>query len=59
MFNGKDNIGMLTKIAKVLGTDELYYFTDHYNVTLDVRYHKKFKTPFPKLEWNTFVTPEN
>jgi casein kinase II subunit alpha len=34
-FQGKDNYDQLVKIAKVLGTDELYAYIDKYNVTLD------------------------
>lgn len=38
-FQGKDNYDQLVKIAKVLGTDELFAYIDRYNVTLDSHYN--------------------
>jgi serine/threonine protein kinase len=37
-FQGKDNYDQLVKIAKVLGTDELFAYVEKYNVTLDSHY---------------------
>jgi len=37
-FHGHDNYDQLVKIAKVLGTDELYAYIDKYNIRLDPQY---------------------
>lgn len=34
-FQGSDNYDQLVKIAKVLGTEELYAYLDKYRLTLD------------------------
>ncbi len=34
-FQGKDNNDQLVKIAKILGTDELYQYLEKYSLTLD------------------------
>jgi casein kinase II subunit alpha len=39
-FHGHDNYDQLVKIAKVLGTDELYTYIDKYNIRLDAQYYK-------------------
>lgn len=37
-FHGRDNYDQLVKVAKVLGTDELFEYLDKYGLTLDSRY---------------------
>lgn len=37
-FQGSDNYDQLVKIAKVLGTEELYTYLDKYRLTLDNHY---------------------
>jgi casein kinase II subunit alpha len=37
-FHGHDNYDQLVKIAKVLGTDELYAYIDKYGIRLDPQY---------------------
>jgi casein kinase II subunit alpha len=34
-FHGHDNYDQLVKIAKVLGTDELFAYLDKYDIELD------------------------
>ena len=37
-FHGHDNYDQLVKIAKVLGSDELYAYLDKYDIELDSAY---------------------
>ena len=37
-FHGHDNYDQLVKIAKVLGTDELFAYLDKYDIELDAQY---------------------
>jgi len=37
-FQGSDNYDQLVKIAKVLGTDDLFAYIDKYGLTLDNHY---------------------
>lgn len=57
-FHGHDNYDQLVKIAKVLGTDELFKYLDKYDIELDAHYddilHKYERRP-----WTKFVTAEN
>ena len=46
------------KIAKVLGTDELFAYIDKYNVTLDSHYDDILGT-HTKKAWHKFVTTQN
>ena len=41
-FQGSDNYDQLIKIAKVLGTEELYAYLDKYRLTLDSHYEDLF-----------------
>ncbi len=38
-FHGHDNYDQLVRIAKVLGTDELYEYLDKYQIELDPRFN--------------------
>ena len=37
-FHGHDNYDQLVKIAKVLGTDELFLYLEKYDIELDAQY---------------------
>ena len=37
-FHGHDNYDQLVKIAKVLGTDELFVYLEKYDIELDAQY---------------------
>ena len=43
-FQGSDNYDQLVKIAKVLGTDDLFKVLKKYNLTLDQHYDKILTT---------------
>lgn len=53
-FQGKDNYDQLVKIAKVLGTEDLYNYVEKYNVTLDNHYDE-ILTSQAKKPWDKFV----
>lgn len=46
------------KIAKVLGTDELYAYVEKYSVTLDGHYDD-ILGQHPKKQWNKFMNSSN
>ena len=45
------------KIAKVLGTDELFPYLEKYEIELDSHYDGILGR-YPRKEWNKFITPE-
>jgi casein kinase II subunit alpha len=57
-FHGNDNYDQLEKIAKVLGTPELFEYLEKYNIELDTNFEgvlgKHTKKP-----WSKFITNEN
>jgi len=57
-FHGQDNQDQLVKIARVLGTDELYAYLDKYGLTLDNNFLSMLGRNSRK-PWNKFITPEN
>lgn len=57
-FHGHDNQDQLVKIAKVLGTDDLYAYLDKYGLVLDPHMQQLFGN-CPKKPFNRFVTAEN
>lgn len=57
-FQGKDNYDQLVKIAKVLGTDELFAYVEKYNVQLDSHYDD-ILGQHPRKPWAKFVTTQN
>ncbi|ORX93662.1 Pkinase-domain-containing protein [Basidiobolus meristosporus CBS 931.73] len=57
-FHGQDNYDQLVKIAKVLGTDELFAYLDKYSIRLDNQYNDILGR-YARKPWNKFVTPEN
>lgn len=57
-FHGHDYYDQLVRIAKVLGTDELYDYLEKYNVEL----HPKFQDILErhsKKRWERFATTDN
>eukprot|EP01040_Poterioochromonas_malhamensis_P000163 gene163-169_t len=57
-FHGHDNYDQLVKIAKVLGTDELYDYLDKYDLELDSRFDG-ILSAHTKKPWHRFITSEN
>lgn len=57
-FQGRDNQDQLVKIAKVLGTEDLYSYLDRYGLVLDHQFQELIGT-HQKKSWKSFITPEN
>lgn len=57
-FHGNSNSDQLVKIAKVLGTDDLFEYLDRYDIELDAQYDEILGR-FPKKNWHGFVNAEN
>lgn len=57
-FQGKDNYDQLVKIAKVLGTEELYAYIEKYNITLDSHYDD-ILGQHTKKPWHKFINSAN
>lgn len=57
-FHGSSNSDQLVKIAKVLGTEDLFDYLDKYEIELDAEYDNILGR-FQKKNWYSFVTPEN
>lgn len=57
-FHGHDNYDQLVKIAKVLGTDELFAYLDTYDLELDPHFDGILGRHTRK-PWHKFVTSEN
>ena len=57
-FQGKDNYDQLVKIAKVLGTDDLFAYVEKYSVTLDSHYDD-ILGQHQKKPWNKFLNHMN
>jgi casein kinase II subunit alpha len=57
-FHGRDNYDQLVKIAKVLGTDELFAYLEKYDLTLDSHFDN-IMGKFAKKPFSKFITPEN
>ncbi|KAG0311437.1 Casein kinase II subunit alpha [Dissophora globulifera] len=57
-FHGHDNYDQLVKIARVLGTNELFAYLEKYDLELDVQYDEILGR-YPRKPWSKFVTPEN
>lgn len=57
-FHGNSNSDQLVKIAKVLGTEELFDYLDKYDIELDAQYDD-ILSRFPKKSWHHFVNSEN
>lgn len=57
-FHGQSNPDQLVKIAKVLGTDDLFDYLDRYEIELDSQYDDILGR-FQKKPWHSFVNSEN
>lgn len=57
-FHGNSNSDQLVKIAKVLGTEDLFDYLDKYEIDLDQQYDDILGR-FPKKSWHSFVNAEN
>jgi casein kinase II subunit alpha len=57
-FHGQSNSDQLVKIAKVLGTDELFDYLDKYEIELDAQYDDILGR-FQKKPWHSFVNTDN
>ena len=57
-FHGNSNSDQLVKIAKVLGTDDLFEYLDKYDIELDAQYDDILGR-FPKKTWHAFVNTDN
>ena len=57
-FHGNSNSDQLVKIAKVLGTDDLFEYLDKYDIELDAQYDDILGR-FPKKNWHGFINGEN
>jgi casein kinase II subunit alpha len=56
-FHGHDNYDQLVKIARVLGTDELFSYLNKYDLELDAHFDQ-ILTRVPRRGWAKFITPE-
>ncbi|XP_065915862.1 casein kinase II subunit alpha-like [Dysidea avara] len=57
-FHGHDNYDQLVKIAKVLGSEELYEYIDKYKIDLDPRF-SSILGRHSRKRWERFVHGEN
>ncbi|KAI6875736.1 Casein kinase II subunit [Hortaea werneckii] len=57
-FHGNSNSDQLVKIAKVLGTEDLFDYLDKYDIELDAQYDDILGR-FPKKSWHSFVNSDN
>ncbi|BFZ55917.1 Casein kinase II subunit alpha' [Savitreella phatthalungensis] len=57
-FHGHDNYDQLVKIAKVLGTDELFAYLDKYEIELSSHYDDILQK-YDRRPWHKFVTQDN
>ncbi|KAL4623505.1 casein kinase II subunit alpha' [Arapaima gigas] len=57
-FHGQDNYDQLVRIAKVLGTDELFSYLRKYHIELDPRF-KDLLGQQTRKRWEQFVQSEN
>lgn len=57
-FHGHDNYDQLVKIARILGTDDLFQYLSKYRITLDSQYDA-ILGKHPRRPWNKLITSEN
>ena len=57
-FHGHDNFDQLAKIAKCLGTNELFEYLDKYDLEIDAQY-ESIIGEHQKKPWTKFKTAEN
>lgn len=54
-FHGHDNYDQLVRIAKVLGTDELFEYIEKYHIELDPRFNDILGRQVTLLYNNKFI----
>ncbi|KAI8814080.1 putative casein kinase [Cladochytrium replicatum] len=57
-FHGQDNYDQLVKIAKVLGTQELFEYLDKYDIELDPHFDEILGR-YPRRPWQKFINADN
>jgi len=57
-FQGQNNYDQLVKIARVLGTAELYAYLEKYGIVLDPSLQQLVGT-HQRKPWKSFITKEN
>jgi len=57
-FVGRDNYDQLVRIAKVLGTKNLYAYLEKYGLTLEEQFNDIMQD-FPEKPWSKFITSKN
>jgi casein kinase II subunit alpha len=57
-FHGHDNTDQLVRIAKVLGTDDLFEYLDNYDLELNPQFNGLL-AHHARKPWNKFITPDN
>ncbi|KAG8143822.1 putative Casein kinase II subunit alpha'-like protein, partial [Naja naja] len=57
-FHGQDNYDQLVRIAKVLGTDELYGYLKKYHIELDPHFND-ILGQHSRKRWENFIHSEN
>lgn len=57
-FHGHDNYDQLVKIARVLGTDELFKYVEKYSIKLATEYNNILGRHVRK-PWAKFITADN
>eukprot|EP00118_Oscarella_pearsei_P028802 m.2970 g.2970 ORF g.2970 m.2970 type:complete len:436 (+) comp8992_c0_seq1:159-1466(+) len=57
-FHGHDNYDQLVRIAKVLGTEDLFDYLEKYRIELNPRFNEILGRHSRK-RWEKFITPEN
>lgn len=57
-FYGNTSSEQLLKIAKVLGTEDLFIYADKYDIQLDVEFYETLGSQ-PKNNWRDFINSDN
>jgi len=57
-FDGRDNIDQLVKIARVLGTNDLFQYMDKYKIELDYEIDTQLGR-YTKKQWKKLINPRN
>ncbi|VEL08988.1 unnamed protein product [Protopolystoma xenopodis] len=57
-FHGHDNYDQLVRIARILGTKDLFDYIERYGITLDSRF-SDILGRHVRRRWERFITPEN
>ncbi|KAF7725016.1 Casein kinase II subunit alpha [Apophysomyces ossiformis] len=58
-FHGQDNNDQLVKIARVLGTEELFAYLDKYNLELVPAVYHKLSGGYPRRPWTKYINSDN